>query len=518
MAIETTTITRDEERSSVLAGEPLNLRNKRDRSKLTNALMRDRILGQSAWNHYERLGEVHFALGRAARIAGYTKLHAVRYSDDRSVIESTVDNGPAPDIVRSIYSRTGGLRGLMERYFVHMKVPAESHLIRDYDGEGNGKTPDGYQFVSSKELDDKTDPLSGLQLERRGRESGLKWVTMPGVGGVPAFEKNVAQADYLGRVWAPSGQYIDVPESPLNALDTQCTLLDEMTQSMRATMRSRFATAGFLYFSDKIANALGGKHKKAPNDNIIDIIYKIMKENTEASQDAMSVIPILMMGSAEVGKVMEHITIDRSILETDLKLRAELIDRILFGLDINVQATKGNTDVNHFGAWASSADELRLAVIPDVEAACWVFNRFILFPQLRETKMDTADIMRLGIWYDLSEAAVKVNREEAARQLHDRGGLNTVKLAESAGYTAADVIEGVEYIRWLGVKFKDTYLATFGMPEQIDLDFTMISPNVGGRPEENPGDEPLEGPGVGNPGSPDPSDSESDIPKSQKPA
>lgn len=497
------------------AAQPLNLRNKGDRRRLDSVLTHGRLVGEPAWNHFKNLGEVHFALTRAARIAGYAKIFPVTFAPDGTV-EDVIESGPASDIVASVYSRAGGTRGLLERYFLQQKIPAESHLIRVM----NGDQQDGYMFLSSRELDSPS-AGTGLDIER-ATQSGAKltWRTMPHLRhstGQGDWDIPISQANYLGRVWSPAPDYFNVPESPLMALDTLCTLLTDMGKFMSAAFKSRLFIAGMLFFPQSMQQVLGGRNdSKGGQTDFLDVMWAIIKENALADGEATSIAPMLMMGEDDAGEKIKHITVDRVIAETDLKLRAELIDRILFGLDIVSQATTSGEDVNHFGAWQAAADELRLAVIPDVEAFCWTIDRLILKPELAKLSPTiTGDISRVGIYYDLSSASVRANRQADAKTLRDQGILNAMANLKAGGWTEEDQLAGAEYIRWLGIHVKDPYLASFGMPEQDDIDWDKVKSTMPtGRPAEGTDDLPA-GPGVGDPGSPD--DEDTDRPEDSKP-
>jgi hypothetical protein len=297
-----------------------------------------------------------------------------------------------------------------------------------------------------------------------------------------------------------------------------------MSLNMSATLKSRFALAGILYFSSKVREAFGGSKPKA-GQTVLQTIYDILKSNVDVAferGDVASILPILLQGDEEVGKVAEHITIDRELFETDLKLRGELIDRILFGLDINVQATSGNDETSHWGAWQNSADELRLAVIPDLQAACWTFTRLIMRQQLLESKdKQFADPNRFGITFSLDEASVRANRASDAREMRDKGALGLVPMLKANGFTEDDAIGFEDYMRWLGVQLRIPRLATFGYPEfetgpgGVPWDDPTLTPTKTGRIADGTGGKPKSEPGQGDPGSPD--DDDSDTPKSDKP-
>jgi hypothetical protein len=501
-----------------MAAEPANLRNQRDKDRLSGVLLRSRITAAEAWKWFARIGEVHFALTRAAKIAGYAKIMPVNLSPSGEV-DSVIESGLAADTIAGVYSRFGGLRGLIERYFLHQKIAGESHLIRWMDS----RSQDGYMFASSKELDDGTVGSAGVAIAERAKAFSLKMTTMPNVANLnSAFEKTIAQKDYLGRVWTPSPEWLDVPDSPLGALNRQCDMLDTMTRNMHAGMKSRFAMVGILYFSQAVREAYGGQ-KDTSGKTTLEILYDLMKQNlitAEDTADVTSIIPILMMGEAEPGKVMEHLTIDREIFEGDLALRSELIDRILFGLDINAPSTKGNEETSHWGAWQNSADELRLAVIPELDSFCWTIDRLILRPAILASsdtdlrkKMNTGTI---GVRFELDEASVRANRAADARELRKQGLIKGLSAVKASGFRQDDLLTGTEYIQWLGQLLRVPKLACYGTPEWESIDWLdpALAAGKTGRIGQEGDDEPS-APGEGDPGSPD--DSDSDTPKKDKP-
>lgn len=498
-----------------LAARPLNLRNIGDSKQLDQLIRLDRVSGSKPWTWFEQLGEIHFALMRAARIAGYTKIFPVKMSPDGREIDTEIESGAAVDIVGSMYCRFGGLRGLIERFFIQQKVPGESHLIRWKEN----KSYDGYLFCSTKELSTPRTDTIGLATEQAASRGGLVLNTLPSLNQLEAdFTKRIAAADYMGRVWAPSPIWLDMPESPLNPMSLQCELLHDMTMVMAATMKSRFALGGLLYFPNTVSEVLDGARKisggTGKSRTVLNALYDIIKRNAEVSDNSVAVSPILLMGDPEAGKLIQHIVLDRAILETDIKLRAELIERILFGLDIIPQATTSGEDVNHFGAWQASADELRLAVIPDIEAMCWALKRLVMIPEGRATKVAEDELKTWGIAYDLSAASVRANQMADAKTLHDKGLLGNMPTLKAGGFSPQDAMSGVDLIRWVGFIVKDPYLMSFGDSEAAKIDWSKTSVKPAGRKPDGTPDLPV-GPGVGDPGSPDGEDT--DRPEDDKP-
>lgn len=507
----TTTAARPSGRNEMLAAQRVNIANPQDQRYVQTLVRSTKIRDESSWEWYDKIGEVHYAVSRAGRIAGYTRLFAEHQTAEGKWEE--VEVGQAADIVAGIYSPYGGVRGLISRFFTLMKVPADSWLIRVKDEDGDY---DGYHFMSVDEIDaSSTEALT----VRDGNP--IRWITMPSQSGTDGERttRTVAAEDFLGRVWVPSNRWVDVPDSPLGALATECEVLFYSTLNLKAKLKSRFATAGIFFVPDKMngAVALGGESKPQNIDDVLDYLIKAMSRNVRDFEDAVAYLPIIMSGPGDVADQIRHIVMDREILTTDIEIRRELIDRILTGLDIQQQATKGVGEATHWSAWAVTDEELRLVAKPDVQNAAWAMTRLILHRQLLEGGMRPDEILRHRIGFEMTEAASKTNQQEDARQLNDRGELNGETMRAVAGFDAEHAMEGDEKVRWVGRQAKNPYMMLFGTPEFDKIDWEMVLKFSGKTgPSGKPGEEPSVGPGVGDPGSPD--DNDSDTPRTQRPA
>ncbi|MCD6056554.1 MAG: hypothetical protein K0R44_26 [Thermomicrobiales bacterium] len=457
------------------------------------------------WDWFEKLGEVHYAVARAARIAGYTELFA-EYEQKPGVWVRR-DTGREAAIVDGIYSPFGGVRGLISRYFTLMKVPADSHLIR----VKNGGVYDGYHFMSVDEIDQASLDEGA---RRTGGATEFRWRTLPISDEGNTSLRTVAAEDYLGRVWAPSDRWVDLPDSPLFALDTECEVLHLSTLSLRAKLASRFASAGILFIPQSMRSAAWAHPDNGVNegvsdaariDDVLDSLIKSMTRNQLDYESAKFWLPLLVSGPDDVGEKIKHILIDSEVFETDLSLRREMIDRIFTGLDIQANATKGvGEESSRFNAWSVSDDELRLVAKPDVEAACWAFTRLILHKQLKEAGVDDAQIVKWRVGFDMNRAASKTNQQDDARQIEDRGGLKLATLRSVSGFDEDDAPEEQEQIRWMGRQTRNPYLGLFTGKKISEIDWDMVLKFSGkSGPTGKAGDDPTKGPGVGNPGSPD---------------
>lgn len=499
---------------SAFAVAEVDLTRKEDRNYLDTVISQSRTGASEAnWTTFDRLGDVHYPLSRIARVAGAAKLKPVLLDGSGHVVQD--DERPEPQaIVNSIYSPFGGLRHLIERYIIQQKVPGESHLVRVRRGVGQY---DGYCFLSSSELGTKAAPLGD-------DTSTLHWTTIPRNVGPAASNVpsrtfiRLYREDYLGRAWTPSAQWIDVPESPLGALRNETDILYTLVRAIKARLHQRFVAAGILFLPDSL-NAIASGEISATGDPLLNKLKEIFKANITNWEDAVGLAPILIRGPGQAGDQIRHILFDSLVAETDIKLRAEMSQRILFGLDINVASARADATENHWGSWNSAADELRVAVMPDLDGLGWVLTRLILHKRLREEYKWTDDqIANVGLEWDLSAAATRINQSEDARQAHDRGAVGLETIRRTAGFDGDDEMDGPATVRWVGRLTRNAKLMLYGLPEDDLIDWETVAylGAPSGQDPDSPADDPESQPGEGDPGSPD--DIQSDAPAGTTPA
>lgn len=154
-------------------------------------------------------------------------------------------------------------------------------------------------------------------------------------------------------MWWPDGLYMEMSDSPMAALDDTCDILSILTKGLRAKLKQRLMMQGILYVPQEINKAKSaapkGKAGQFSESEVMNEIIKMMKFAEEHPDAVGSGQPVLLSGPGDQANNLVFIAPDRKVDEVEMKLRSELIDRILFGLDINPQGVKGSSDVSHWG-------------------------------------------------------------------------------------------------------------------------------------------------------------------------
>lgn len=440
-------------------------------------------IGRKPWEWYENIGEIHYAVSRGARIAGYARIYACKRNPDGTPGEE-LKGGLAHDIAMGIESPFGGVRGLISRFYTQAKVPGDSILVRITDRAGQ---LEGYDFLCADEID------LGGSVEASLVSTGGKFApgtkmqrfTSPKTQDGQRLARPLRAEDVLGRVWRPDARYVDCSDSPMLPLQTECELLHLLTVGLKAKLTSRLALNGILFVPSQLNEVQYARHDgKSSKSEGMTMIDRLLAAATHAVLNydkPEAAVPIMVAGDKDLAEAIKFITVDRELYETDMRLRQELIDRILMGLDVQPVDVKGMGDSNHWSAWAVSDDERRVNVQPELETFCWAATRMILHREMQEAKRTPKSILNTMLWYDLTDANVKTNMAEDARQLRDRILIGPAATRRMSGVKETDKPTEIEEIRQIGVEMGDPYLATFKMTEaeHIDWDKVAVQPKPG---------------------------------------
>lgn len=504
-----------------LSTQPIDLTNPIDTRYVRTVTAMTRHRSQRGWQWYREIGEIHYGISRNAKVAGYTTLRVVKRNPDGSpgeVIKGGVEN----EILQMLQSPYGGVRGFVERFFTLMKIPGDAYLIRCRDEEGD---VEGYDWLSADEIERATLGESGLGIDIDpvfDPKETFNRILVPNYEGNGQMLTVPVQArDFVGRVWRPSGQFVALADSPMRALDASCEILHLLTTNIRAKLLSRFALNGIFFVPSEISNIRAGTPTGKANEQFHDntVLDRLIAAATWAVQNheqPEAAVPIFMTGPGQYADMIKHITYDRQIWEVDMKLRGELIDRILTGLDNSPSSVQGSQGSNHWSAWTASDEERRVNIQPDIETMCWALTRLVLWNEMQARGMKPGKITNAMIWYDMSQASAKTNLAEDSRQMRDRLLIADDAARRMSGISETDKPSDEEYVRMVGIKTDDPYLATFGLPIAKNIDWAKVGSKKTGPSADSPASESRVGPGVGDPGSPN--DIKSDTPRRNRPA
>lgn len=497
----------------IAAAAAFNISNPRELSKLRSIVTVSKARTNNCWDWYDKIGEIRYAVNRNAKVAGHAVLGAYeRKGTDFG--DALPLSSKAQQILAGVWSPNGGQRHLIQSFFRLMRMPGQAHLIRLPRGP-KGESG-GYEFISDNEI---------------SVEDGICYRQTLPVAQLAGFSEKeikestrveIAPEDYLGRVWMPHPQYSDMPDSPMYALDDVCEELYLLTAGVKAKLKSRLLSAGVWYIPSEVSEVQrsgltqdDGDKPAFSSDAVMNAFITALVSNRVSFDDALAFFPILVRGPGEQADNFQFKIPDLAILEVDIRLREEALGRVLHGLDAKPSSVKGNADTNHWGAWADRDEDLKENVIPDLEMLAWTIEQLVLVPELEAAGEPTDNV---GVWFDLSEATSRPNVGEDARQGYEMGAVSGEGFRHYVGIDDQYEPSEEEYVRWLGQKIGDPYLATYGLKIAGSIDWDKVAV----KSDQAPGPEPEPKPGRVGPGNPGADGTtgknDSSKPRSQRPA
>lgn len=459
-----------------------------------------------AWNFYDNIGEVHFALNEVGREMSRVCLVAQKFGPEGW--ETVDENDKSQLLVDGLQSYAGGQPGFLRSYYINQKVTGES-LMLVYEKEGETWV----DMCSPDEVDVQEGTSGGVgnRLVRRmlpSRDTGVSEAT--------AFDELGSDTDVI-RFWNPHPRWSMVADSPLLAMDVVLEELQVLTRSLLNKLSSRLAMNGFWFIPNEITEAgVSVQQQGDPSGLHADpLVAKLVKAMTEGMLDQVgpgAAMPFLLRGPATAGDAIRIEFPDRELFSSEIALREELIGRIYNGLDIHPETAKGVGDTNHWGAWSSQELHLNNQLAPECESLCVGLNKDWYPTVLEDNGLDRKGYR---VWYEMDALSQRPNGAEDARQVADRGGISLEGLRRASGIDEEFAPDNDEYIRQAGIICRNMYFAIWGMEGPDEEDFVKAGITKPSGPAPGPGGESPVGPGVGDPGSP--GDSKSDRPKADRP-
>ncbi|HVE28314.1 MAG TPA: hypothetical protein VNC22_23060 [Sporichthya sp.] len=474
-----------------------------------NALLRtraakSRVDWSRAWDYYDDIGEVHFALNEVGREMSRGCLVAQKRTDEGW--ETADLNDKAQLLVDGIQSYAGGQGQFLRSYYINTKVTGEVWLVI-YEKEGQTWfdmcSPDEIDVIGGAGDNSPTNRIVRRMIPSRNI----------GVTDTESIEVLPAATDLI-RFWNPHPRFSLLGDSPMVAMDVILDELQTLTRALKNKLMSRLAMSGYWFIPNSIQEVGVGVPDGDPTgltaDPLVNKIVKSLYDGMADTNGPGGAAPFILRGPDDAGDKIRIEFPDRELFTAEIVLRDELINRALAGLDIHPQTAKGTQDSNHWSSWSGQEMHINNQIAPEFETLCAGLNKD-WYPDALEQIGEDPSAWR--IWYELDNLTQRPNLANDARELADRAAISDEGLRMAAGIAEEYAPDGPEKVRLIGRWIRNPYMSTFGMPEQDEFDWEKINPPKGSGPPGG-GASPA-GPGVGDPGSPD--NNQSDTPKGDRP-
>jgi hypothetical protein len=446
-----------------------------------------------AFGYFDLVGEFKFAAQFYARALSQLELFAAERDENGDLVRT--ENEEVVAAFERIKDPGGiGRSGLQRAYGLLAFLVGEAILFVSIDPETNEEQ---WEMLS-------TDEIRLLD----GNYTRFKAPVLPATLFRPAPDDAfVPVADKEGENQGPAGVGTAVayrlhrPHPRFSALPDSTTegvldILEELvllTQVIRARLRSRLWTAGFLFIDDRITTR---PDEAVPDEDVLE--DPLMEDLTEAITTAIAdegtaaaVAPILLRvrvpDGMKLADLVYHMQIQDPLqIYPEVGLRSEAIRRLAIALDMPVEALLGFTDTNHWNAWIIDDQIWQAHIQPVADGFVEDLTSAYLGPYLRE-ELNMADWKKYVIAYDATKVINHPDRTKIAMELHGKAVIGDEALRRETAFSEDDKPTKEESARIVGIATRDPSLAWLGVPSVRSGGVEVAPGEISTSQDEHPG-------------------------------
>lgn len=371
---------------------------------------------EEAWGYYDNLGEFRYAVEWEARMLSRVRLYAAKLEPgaDEPVRQEA---GTAVDLMTQFAGGVPGQAALMENLATQLAVPGEGYIIVENIG--------GIEHWSVRSIDEVRVAHKHFEvLDENNPRSGT-------AGWRPLAEESLKPL----RVWRPNKRYHNLADSPARAARTTMRELELVNRHIIAQYLSRLASAGVIVFPDEVTFPVREEFADAP-DPFMEEWIENARTAIATPGTAAATVPMPIKVPAEYVDKIAHIDFTLRIDDKIIEKRDSAIKRLASQLNVPPEVLLGMSDLNHWNAWISDENNLKVNTAPDAELIAGALTTGYLQPRLRASGVE--DWASWVVWYDLSELTLRPDRSDNAIQLYDRLEINGDALRRETGFDEGD--------------------------------------------------------------------------------
>jgi hypothetical protein len=308
----------------------------------------------------------------------------------------------------------------------------------------------------------------------------------------------------VNRVWRRHPEISKAAETPMESLVDDMETLIFLNDALRARVRARLAAAGILFLPNSLTTATPPELPDGTEqavDSVTRAIIEAMAAAIENADSPEAAMPIVVRGPDGAGELIKHITLDRVIDEQEMKLRKELRENILNGLDAPTEIASSQGKMVNTNHWNESSIKMEMwehTVAPIGDALWEALTQMILTPWLRKKGVEGRYRWRV----DRDSVQIRNNQDEKTRVALDRQLIGDTAARRRLGIPDTDKPSEVEYVRSVGRQLGVPEFAFYEMDLSIDpatVSSVRTGPPRSGDGRDLPGDTPNDRPQEGDP-------------------
>lgn len=412
------------------------------------------------WEYSRSVGEYGSVMDWFA--AGISRMHlvaAIQRTDDLLREPEPIDSGPAASLVNDlVINARGGETQYLFKWGRQLGIPGVGYFVgEDKVNEGGRRI---YDVKSAKQI-----RRSARVIKDRGgkpiRNEYGEVVTGFDVLEEPNRWRQLGPSSLTGRIYRPDDELdFNVTSWSRHALTT-LREIDLYNRHIVATLLSRLVFNGILFIPEEVTFPVNPQFKDAPDPFIAELVA-IASRGIKDPGSPASALPVPLRVPAQFIEKFHHMIIATGVDEKIVQARAAAVARLARQLPAPPEAMEGKSELNHWNAWADSADNVKFYFGSTMELLAGGLTEIFLWPMLRAAGADitTPDGRgRYVVWYDPSDLVQQPDNSENAQAARDLSVISDDAYLKTIGLDDADKPSDEELRRQILVN-----LARQGLP------------------------------------------------------
>lgn len=407
--------------ASITAAATRILTKKKGGSQTSNGL------GTIAWDLFDTVPEVGTYADWVANALSGARLYAGKTMPDGTV-EPLPDTSRAAELVKSIAGGMDGQKVLLGDFGTNLAVAGEAWLVIIPNRDSDSFADDRWVVLSTEEVK-----------AQRGKVK----VTIDGEEmDIPEYDPDVPEqpdAPVAMRVWKQSPRKRELATSPVIRAITVLEELRLLNAAVAAIARSRITGRGVLLVPAGTRFPAQPGQEQA-EDSLLDTFIEVASTAIREPESAAATVPIVLEVPGDLINGVKWLQFTSEFDALAIQLRDEAIRRFATGADVPAEVLLGLGDTNHWGAWAITAEALKMGAEPRLGLVCQALTNEWLQPLLAaESDPDAEDVV---IWFDTAALRSSSNKAASALEAFKEGLISAEAARRELGFTESDAPEG----------------------------------------------------------------------------
>lgn len=387
--------------------------------------------GTIAWDLFDTIPEVGTYADWVSNAMSGARLFAGKMQSDGTV-EPLPDTSRAAELVKSIAGGMDGQSSLLADFGTNLAVAGEAWLIIIPDPDANTFADDHWVVLSTEEVK-----------VHRGK---IKATVDGEEIDIPEYDPEVGEdpdAPVAIRVWKQSPRKRERATSPVIRAIAVLEELRLLNAAVAAIARSRITGRGVLLIPAG-TRFPGIQSQQGADDSLLDTFIEVASTAIREPESAAATVPIVLEVPGDLIQGVKWLQFTSEFDALAIQLRDEAIRRFATGADVPAEVLLGMGDMNHWGAWAITAEALKMGAEPRLALVCQAITQEWLQPLLAAEGDPEAD--EIIIWYDTSSLRSSSNKGASALEAFKEGLINDNAARRELGFTDADAPDEVPQV------------------------------------------------------------------------